>query len=289
MKKAIWVPYGGVWGYVPFCNGTINWVLDNAEIEKLKILAKVIVDARFLITFLAKSKDTLICLGISEKDIELQISKAQDLEEFAMAYGRAILEYIPQGYSNPGTVRTFDFAEYEGRKPWIKKLLQVGLEGFVIGLDVGLAEGVNMMPFGLRTAMKARRLNTPLGAFHKAADVIRKFAGKYGDDIFCQGGRAKGRLSDFDFAVRVSPKEFEEIVRKRFGNPNPGSAKFKTMQMALKRGRIHAGEAGFKSLKKELVKILGDYVDPKILKKVDISIVRRGGLFDRGPRVPILP
>ncbi|QDT22401.1 tRNA3(Ser)-specific nuclease WapA precursor [Gimesia chilikensis] len=135
LKKAIWVPYGGIWDYLPFCNGTISWALDDAEIEKLKVLSKVIVDARFQTAFLANNKDALNCFGISNKDIDLLISKTQELEEFAMAYGRAIQAYIPQGYSNPGTVRTFDFAEYEGRKPWIKRLLQAGLEGFVIGID----------------------------------------------------------------------------------------------------------------------------------------------------------
>ncbi|WP_145182571.1 hypothetical protein [Gimesia chilikensis] len=132
-------------------------------------------------------------------------------------------------------------------------------------------------------------MHTTLDAFQEAAEVIRKYAGKYGDDIICHGGRAKGKLTDFDFAVRVSPEEFEKLIRKRFGNPNPGSAKFRTMEEAIRQGRIHAGEAGLRGLRNKLIKILGDYVDPGVDKKIDISIIRRGFKFDKGPRVPILP
>jgi hypothetical protein len=89
------------------------------------------------------------------------------------------------------------------------------------------------------------------------------------------------RLSprDIDIAIRVSRHQFESIVRERFGSPNPGSAKERTMQHALDTGKIQAGEAGLRGLRRELERQLG--------MEVDISIILRDGPFDNGSSIPL--
>jgi hypothetical protein len=97
-----------------------------------------------------------------------------------------------------------------------------------------------------------------------------------------QGSRVAGTAgpsSDLDIAIRVSPERFEQILANRFGTPTPGSAKAKTMQHARKTGKIQAGEAGLRTLRKALEIDLGI--------EVDISVIRLGGQFDRGPYLPL--
>ena len=103
-----------------------------------------------------------------------------------------------------------------------------------------------------------------------------------GDDVIVQGSRVTGTAhaaSDIDFAVRLSDADFAAFVRARFGTPNPGSAAERTMQMAIQNGRVHAGEAGLRSLRTRLQELLG--------MDVDIAVIRRGGPFDQGPHIPV--
>ena len=97
-----------------------------------------------------------------------------------------------------------------------------------------------------------------------------------------QGSRAKGTAkptSDIDFGIRVSPAKFDQLIKECFGNPNPGTAAERTMLHAVETGKIHAGEAKLRPIRKMLKSELG--------MKVDLSIIREGGAFDRGPFIPI--
>jgi predicted nucleotidyltransferase len=105
---------------------------------------------------------------------------------------------------------------------------------------------------------------------------------KCNDDIVVQGSRASGTAaatSDIDIAIKVNSKQFDELIEKSFGTPNPGSAFERTMQHAIKVGKIQAGEADLSSLRKNLEKLLGI--------KVDISIIKNGGGFDNGSQIPV--
>jgi hypothetical protein len=51
------------------------------------------------------------------------------------------------------------------------------------------------------------------------------------------------------------------------------------MQHALATGKIQAGEAGLRGLRRELERQLG--------MEVDISIILRDGPFDKGPSIPL--
>ncbi len=112
--------------------------------------------------------------------------------------------------------------------------------------------------------------------------LLKERLGHISDDIFVQGSRAGGTAkatSDIDVGVRVNQKQFDELIKKSFGTPNPGSAKEKTMLHAIETGKIQAGEAKLRGLRKELENLLG--ID------ADISIILEGGKFDNPPYIPI--
>src|SRR5262245_46908574 len=111
---------------------------------------------------------------------------------------------------------------------------------------------------------------------------VRAAVASLSNDIQVQGSRVKGTArsdSDLDLAILVAPERFEQILQARFGTPKPGSAKARTMQHASETGKIQAGEAGLRSLRKELEADLG--------MAVDISVIRQGGSFDQGPYLPL--
>lgn len=119
-------------------------------------------------------------------------------------------------------------------------------------------------------------------AFEQGAKLIKNRVGNISDDIVVQGSRASGTAkstSDIDIAIRVTSEKFDELIKERFKVPNPGSAKERTMLHAIETGKIQAGEAGLRGLRKELEQIFG--------MEVDISIIKKGGAFDNPPFIPI--
>lgn len=104
-----------------------------------------------------------------------------------------------------------------------------------------------------------------------------------GDDIIFHGSRARGvgtRLdSDVDIAIRLDPAEYEAYVRKQLGNPNPGSAKERTLTKALESGKLDGGRAGLRNTRNEVARVLG--ISPP--ESLDLSVVCRGSSFDKGP------
>ncbi len=120
--------------------------------------------------------------------------------------------------------------------------------------------------------------------FRAVGQKLRTVAGKsgLGDDIITHGSRAAGTAqaaSDIDFAIRVDQATFDRLIEQRFGKPNPGSSKHKTMLHAIKTGKIQAGEAGLSGARRDLEMMLG--------MEVDLSVVRRGGPFDNGAKLPV--
>jgi RHS repeat-associated protein len=102
------------------------------------------------------------------------------------------------------------------------------------------------------------------------------------NDIVVQGSRAAFTAeagSDIDLAIRVSPEQFDELIAERFGTPNPGSAKFRTMEHAIATGKIQAGELGLHGFRNMLASQLGI--------PVDLSAIRIGGSFDNGEMIPL--
>ena len=153
---------------------------------------------------------------------------------------------------------------FAGRlEAWAHNMCSVGYNGSV--------DTPNRIPHGLNPIQ-----------FEQAGQSLRQGLSHLGDDVIVQGSRVTGTAhaaSDIDFAVRLSDADFAAFVRARFGTPNPGSAAERTMQMAIQNGRVHAGEAGLRSLRTKLQELLG--------MDVDVAVIRRGGPFDQGPHIPV--
>ena len=118
--------------------------------------------------------------------------------------------------------------------------------------------------------------------FSEFSQAVPQGAGQYSDDVVVQGSRAGGiakPTSDVDVAVRVNQAEFDALIKQRFTNVNPGSSKERTMLQAIQTGKIQAGEAGLCPLRKVLEQLLGI--------EVDISVILKGGPFDKGPKIPL--
>ncbi|GAA1440453.1 nucleotidyltransferase domain-containing protein [Nocardiopsis tropica] len=118
--------------------------------------------------------------------------------------------------------------------------------------------------------------------FDEGTALILDSVGDISNDIVVQGSRAAGTArpdSDIDLAVRVNEEDFYRIIEERFNQPNPGSAKERTMLHAMKTGKIQSGEAGFKPLRIQLEKVFK--------MKVDISFILKRGPFDNPPFIRI--
>jgi hypothetical protein len=118
--------------------------------------------------------------------------------------------------------------------------------------------------------------------FEEMGQVLRRDPGHLDGEMLVHGSRASGTAhagSDIDIVVRVTSDRFDDLVRRRFGTPSPGSAKERTMLHAIETGKIQAGEAGLRATRRELEQLL--------CMPVDISVVKRGGAFDQGPYIPI--
>ncbi|MEU6176090.1 DUF6531 domain-containing protein [Streptantibioticus parmotrematis] len=162
-------------------------------------------------------------------------------------------------------------AVWEGRAGAADDAVVTALRDEGIPVDAATGSGASPLPQGISEE-----------EFTQAAELLRAGAGHYGDDIVVQGSRAAGTArpdSDIDFAIRVSPQRFDELIGERFGKPNPDSAKERTMLWAVRTGKIQAGEAGLSGLRRKLEAQLG--------MDVDLSIIRQGGPFDNPPFIGV--
>ena len=113
---------------------------------------------------------------------------------------------------------------------------------------------------------------------------VRTGAGHLSSDIRVHGSRAAGTAqvdSDIDLAIRVSPERFDQLIREKFKTPNFGTSAERTMQHAIKTGKIQSGEAALKNLRLAL--------EAEFAMKFDVSVIRIGGLFDNGPWILLGP
>ena len=114
--------------------------------------------------------------------------------------------------------------------------------------------------------------------FSEATEFLRPHVERIGGELVVQGSRAARTAkpeSDIDFGILVEPPRFDELISERFGAPNPGSAKERTMRKAMETGKIQAGELGLSGVRRSLESQLG--------MDVDLSAIRRGGPFDNPP------
>jgi hypothetical protein len=222
------------------------------------------------------------------------------LDEAAMGGERGYISFWDLPFGTPMTGRqntpgawtpiwlgTMDFAIRDNPLCTPKALaanLLASATGEGVGLWMGsLARGGAIARGGTYLSGSAR-LPQGLTAsqFDEVAALLRGGASHIGDDIVVQGSRAAGTAgaaSDMDFAIRVSPEQFNQLIVQRFGTARLGTAKGRTMLHAIETGKIQAGEAGLGGLRRLLQRQLG--ID------VDISIIQRGGAFDNGVTLPV--
>ncbi|GAA4919704.1 RHS repeat-associated core domain-containing protein [Streptomyces coeruleoprunus] len=162
---------------------------------------------------------------------------------------------------------------------------------YKFGVASGMTGG-SLGFFGLRSAARFNQARgVPEGFTPTQMNQIRAvFQGRLDieSNIVVQGSRVTGNIhskSDVDIAVRVTPATFDALIAKRWPKPpNPGSNNADTREHAIKTGKITAGDVRPKlsPFRKDVVTILGDTVD-----HVDVSVIRMGGPFDRGPFIDI--
>jgi len=183
-----------------------------------------------------------------------------------------------------------------GRGSWAS----LGLDAVLTALPAGpVARAVTSAP-GVTPALKAANRAIPAGVkgrvfravgnlpegitgeqFATAAARIRAGAGRLSDDIVVQGSRAGHSArhgSDIDFGIRVAPEHYDELIRQYFGDVAAGS-RSEAMVNAIDRGRIFWRRARLRDLHRGLEQDLG--------RKVDLAVIKRGGLFDGEPWLPV--
>ena len=151
----------------------------------------------------------------------------------------------------------------------------------------GVARGLKAVNRALPPAARGRVFravgNLPEGIsadqLAAAAARIRSSApGQLTGDVVVQGSRAghsARAASDIDFGLRVPPAEYDRLIKDFFGD-----ATTEARTNAETRGRIFSRHAGLKELRAAL--------ETDLDRKVDLAVIKRGGLFDNEPwlRVP---
>jgi uncharacterized protein YukE len=150
----------------------------------------------------------------------------------------------------------------------------------------GVARGLKALNRAIPAAFRGRVFravgNLPEGItsaqLAAAAARIRSTAGGLTGDVVVQGSRAghsARTASDIDFGLRVGPDEYDRLIKDFFGD-----ASTEARTNAVARGRIFSRHAGLKELRAAL--------ETDLDRKVDLAVIRRGGMFDNEPwlRVP---
>ena len=150
----------------------------------------------------------------------------------------------------------------------------------------GVAHGLKAVNRAIPPAFRGRVFravgNLPEGItpdqLAAAAARIRSTARGLTGDLVVQGSRAghsARAASDIDFGLRVPPGEYDRLVKDFFGETTT-----EARTNAVARGRIFSRHAGLTELRAALQTDLD--------RKVDLAVIKRGGLFDNEPwlRVP---
>jgi len=150
----------------------------------------------------------------------------------------------------------------------------------------GVARGLKTVNHAIPAAFRGRVFravgNLPEGVtadqLAAAAARIRSTARGLTADVVVQGSRAGHSAragSDIDFGLRVMPDEYDRLIDDFFGDRTT-----EARSNAVARGRIFSRHAGLKELRAAL--------ETDLDRKVDLAVIKRGGMFDNEPwlRVP---
>ena len=158
--------------------------------------------------------------------------------------------------------------------------------GDAIELNPGVAHGLKTVNHAIPAAFRGRVFravgNLPEGVtadqLAAAAARIRSTSRGLTADVVVQGSRAGHSAragSDIDFGLRVPPDEYDRLIEDFFGDKTT-----EARTNAIARGRIFSRHAGLKELRAAL--------ETDLDRKVDLAVIKRGGMFDNEPwlRVP---
>jgi uncharacterized protein YukE len=150
----------------------------------------------------------------------------------------------------------------------------------------GVARGLKTVNHAIPAAFRGRVFravgNLPEGVtadqLAAAAARIRSTARGLTADVVVQGSRAGHSAragSDIDFGLRVPPDDYDRLIDDFFGDRTT-----EARTNAVARGRIFSRHAGLKELRAAL--------ETDLDRKVDLAVIKRGGMFDNEPwlRVP---
>ena len=150
----------------------------------------------------------------------------------------------------------------------------------------GVARGLKTVNHAIPAAFRGRVFravgNLPEGVtadqLAAAAARIRSTSRGLTADVVVQGSRAGHSAragSDIDFGLRVPPDEYDRLIEDFFGDKTT-----EARTNAIARGRIFSRHAGLKELRAAL--------ETDLDRKVDLAVIKRGGMFDNEPwlRVP---
>jgi hypothetical protein len=156
----------------------------------------------------------------------------------------------------------------------------------MVRLVPGVARGLKAVNRAVPAAARGRIFRTvrnlPEGVSAEqlaaAAARIRSGAGGMTGDVVVQGSRAGHSAragSDIDFGLRVPADRYDRLIEDFFGDRST-----EARANAVTRGRIFSRHAGLAPLRAALQADLD--------RKVDLAIIKRGGMFDNEPwlRVP---
>ena len=150
----------------------------------------------------------------------------------------------------------------------------------------GVARGLKTVNHAIPAAFRGRVFravgNLPEGVtadqLAAAAARIRSTSRGLTADVVVQGSRAGHSAragSDIDFGLRVPPDDYDRLIDDFFGDRAT-----EARTNAVARGRIFSRHAGLKELRAAL--------ETDLDRKVDLAVIKRGGMFDNEPwlRVP---
>ena len=165
-------------------------------------------------------------------------------------------------------------------------VLPTGPVARMVRAGPGVARGLKAVNRAVPPAFRGRVFravgNLPEGItsdqLAAAAARIRSTARGLTGDVVVQGSRAghsARTASDIDFGLRVPPDEYDRLIKDFFGD-----ASTEARTNAVARGRIFSRHAGLKELRAAL--------ETDLDRKVDLAVIKRGGMFDNEPwlRVP---
>jgi hypothetical protein len=152
------------------------------------------------------------------------------------------------------------------------------------------AKGSSLKVYGPKSKSA---LKTPQGMTEEQVSNVKSILRRdlseagYIGKLIVQGSRAAGTATsdkDYDFALVVSPEEFDRILytKSKFAKPKLSKGDQEALEHSIYYGRIFSREANMPLTKVKIWQYLGVSKD-----KIQLSIIKENGRFDNWPQIPM--